>query len=220
MRVQLKRPVHVADIDQTNLQPGLIDLLKKDGIGSFTDLPLITPSGVIGLATVYFPSPSNLPLDQLELLETLVAQAALAVANARAHAATDQALQRQVDQLSRLEAIGREMASTLEPDELFKAILNHSLVAAGTDTGYLAIFESQKSQLKVVASQGYGEMDGGEALPAILVIDDSQSMENLASGKIIYLDQGGGDQSGVPWHSHRAKSVLSAPIIRWGGTLA
>ncbi len=163
--IQSRSPVHFADIGQAGLSPSMVDLLNADGIASFTDLPLVTPSGVIGLATVYFPSPINLPEDQLELLETLVSQAALAVANARAHAATDHALQRQVEQLSRLEAIGREMASTLEPEELFQAILKHSLLAAGTETGYLAVLESRNSQLKVVAKQGYDQEGSTAALP-------------------------------------------------------
>lgn len=209
-----KVPVHVADIETANLPAHLVDLMKEDGIGSFTDLPMVTPSGVIGLATVYFPSAYRLPADQLELLETLVAQAALAVANARAHAATDRALQRQVDQLSRLESIGREMASTLEPDELFKAILKHSLLAAGTDTGYLAIFEPKKSQLKLVAQQGYDDAPG--TVPSTLMLDDRQSIENLATGQTVYLEKGDQYPKGLAWHSPQAKSVLSAPIIRWG----
>lgn len=214
--IRANSPVHVPDIGQADLPPALVELMKNDGIASFTDLPLITPSGVIGLATVYFPSPSTLTSDQLELLETLVAQAALAVANARAHAATDLALQRQVDQLSRLEAIGREMASTLEPEELFKAILKHSLLAAGAEIGYLAIFESQKSRLKVVASQGYDEAGVSSPLPEFFPLDDGQSMERFVTGRAIQVEPQQSAPGELPWHSAQAQSVLSAPIIRWG----
>jgi len=214
--IRANKPVHVPDVCQADLPPALVDLMNDDGIASFTDLPLITPSGVIGLATVYFPSPSNLTSDQGELLETLVAQAALAVANARAHAATDQALQRQVDQLSRLEAIGREMASTLEPEELFRAILKHSLLAAGAELGYLAIFESKRSQLKVVASQGYALGEDSSPLPAFFPLEDGQSMERFVTGRAIQLEPHKSGPDELPWHSPQAQSVLSAPIIRWG----
>ncbi|MGA9193315.1 MAG: GAF domain-containing protein, partial [Anaerolineales bacterium] len=214
--IRANSPVHIPDVGQADLPPALVGLMQHDDIASFTDLPLITPSGVIGLATVYFPTPSTVTSDQLELLETLVAQAALALANARAHAATDQALQRQVDQLSRLETIGREMASTLEPEELFKAILKHSLLAAGAEIGYLAIFESKKSQLKVVASQGYAQEADTSPLPAVFPLEDGQSMERFVTGTAIQLDPKQSASEELPWHSPEAQSVLSAPIIRWG----
>lgn len=193
-----------------------IDSLAKEGIASFADLPMVTPSGAIGQASIFFKDRVEFPHDQVELLNTLVAQAALSVANARAHAATDQALQRQVEQLSRIETIGREMASTLEAEELFQKILGHALVATESAIGYLAIHDPHLDCLKVVASQGYEHQESVTSASGIIPLDQGAAGQAFTTGRAQNISDLTLKGHPGEWYADGARSLLSVPVFRWG----
>ncbi len=214
--IETSKPVVFADLDQSEFPPEWSATMLQEGIAAFIDFPLVTPSGPIGIASIYFPTPRKLPEEQIELLEILVAQAALAVANARAHAATDQALKRQVEQLSRLEAIGREMASTLDPDKLFETILNHALLASDASSGFLAVVEPDERRWKVLARRDTGGEDEPGLLPMVFSIDDRATMDVLRRGESLNLGQAVEHAPSASWRSPSARSLLAVPILRWG----
>ncbi|MCK4962446.1 MAG: GAF domain-containing protein, partial [Anaerolineales bacterium] len=148
-------PVLVPDVSISKLSQPIIEQMHAEGIYAFADFPLITPSGTIGQLSVYFSEPQRFQTDQVDMLKTFAAQAALAVANARAHAETDQALRRRVDQLAALDAVGREMTAMLNTDELFEVILTHALNVPKTTIGHLSIYEPESEGLRIVAHRGY-----------------------------------------------------------------
>ncbi|MBN1665678.1 MAG: GAF domain-containing protein, partial [Anaerolineales bacterium] len=88
------RPVYVDDINQSSLALDLLHLFQVDNIQAFADFPLITPDGQIGFLSVYYNQPHEFQRAEIELLQTLASQAAMAVSNARLHARTDQASER------------------------------------------------------------------------------------------------------------------------------
>lgn len=148
-------PVLVPNVSKSKLSKTIIEQMHAEGIFAFADFPLITPSGTIGQLSVYFSEPQRFRTDQVDMLKTFAAQAALAVANARAHAETDQALRRRVDQLAALDAVGREMIAMLNTDELFEVILTHALNVPKTTIGHLSIYEPESEGLRIVAHRGY-----------------------------------------------------------------
>jgi len=150
-----ERIVLVPELSESGMSETHLTLLQEQGIRAYADLPLITPSGTIGQLSVYFTSTQHFPETQVELMETFAAQAALSVANARAHAETDQALRRRVEQLGVLEAIGREMSATLDTNTLFNVILEHAIRMTGAERGHLAIYLDEEEMLRISASAGY-----------------------------------------------------------------
>lgn len=218
--IHSRTPVLVPDIEASRLPRSVLERFQAEQIRAFADFPLAAPEGLIGLVSVYFTEPQRFQPDQIELLKTFAAQAAVAVVNSRAHAETDQALRRRVDQLSILEAIGREMTAKLEPQELYAAILGHALHIAQTDMGHLAILEADNGGFRIVAERGYPQgspaKDRGRVYPA----------EKGAIGQAFrtcepcnfphvqevpdYLDLSMG----------AVQSVLSVPILRQGRCLA
>jgi PAS domain S-box-containing protein len=201
----------ISDVSSSNLPPSVIASLESEKIHAYADFPLITPSGTIGQLSVYFSNPRQFQPDQIELLETFAAQAALAVANARAHAETDEALRHRVDQLATLEAIGREMTSTLITEDLFTAIITHAIDIPQATAGYLAIHEAELSRLRIVAHHGY---------PADSPIADSSMSLPLEESITGLAFQTGKPQNipdirpvSTPHYHENTTSVLSVPIL-------
>lgn len=212
-----RRPVVRQDLTQSSGKRAAA--MVAAGIFASVDVPLSTPSGPLGIASVYFPQPDTLDAEQLELLETFVAQSAIAVANARAHAATDQALQRQVQQLSRLETIGREMVSTLDPDHLFLSILDSALTATGAHVGHLAVAGEDEAGLSLVAHRGYAQeaplpAPGPQPLAAFGLTGQAARL-----GDTLSVEDSRKEPDHVDWSQGRTRSLLAVPIRRWGRTI-
>jgi PAS domain S-box-containing protein len=149
-----RQPQVVGDITRSDLSPASLAHLVEEGITAFVDLPLVTPGATIGVLSVYFSSPQNFDTNQLELLEIFAAQAAVAVSNARRYATADKALRLKLEQLSTLEAFGREAAATLELPRLCEAFLEQALHYTGASIGWLAVAAEGETRLRLMAHRG------------------------------------------------------------------
>ncbi len=212
-----ERPILVADVDESELSEPVKTQMKEEGIRAFADFPLITPSGTIGQLSVYFAETESLQEDQIDLLKTFAAQAALAVANARAHAATDLALRKQVDQLATLEAIGLEMNATLDTKELFEAILKHALRITNASQGNLSIFDPEQRALRIVAQRSYPDAPRNEE--SIFDINDGAPGVAYRTGKICNVADASSDPNYSNWIDDCTHSLLSVPITRQDSVL-
>lgn len=215
-----RRPVVVTPLAQGRPAESWQQQLISEGISRTVDVPMTTPAGPIGLVTVFFAGGAKVDPEQLELLETFVAQSAIAVANARAHAATDQALERQVRQLSRLEGIGREMLSTLDPAELFEAILDSAMAATGSRIGHLIVALEGGDRGRLAASRGYptgAELpdDGSYLVPAAFGLGGKA----LESGQTLNVRDVRMEPEHIDWSGGSTRSLLSVPLGRWGRSI-
>ncbi|MBI5292816.1 MAG: GAF domain-containing protein, partial [Chloroflexi bacterium] len=148
-------PVVVPDVQTTRIPADIAELAQTEGFGSYAELPLQAQGEMIGLLAVYFAGSHRFRGAEIDLLKTFAAQAALAVANARLYARTDQALARRVEQLQALEAISRELSSTLDSERLFNVILDRAMEFTGAAVSSLHLLNAEKGVLAVVASRGY-----------------------------------------------------------------
>lgn len=207
--VRDKAIILVPDLQHSRLPAQQLSLLRKEGIQAYADLPLITPDGTIGLLSVYFDTPQRFTQSEIDLLETFAAQAALSVANARAHAETDDALRKRVEQLASLEAIGRKMTATLKQDELFLVILDHALQISHAERGHLAIYLEDEGALRIAAEKGYSFQS---ALPQQYSPNDNLAGKAFRSGRPLSL--AGSPLSRIPstWLQQDTQSVLCIPL--------
>lgn len=148
-------PVVVPDVQTARIPADIAELAQTEGFGSYAELPLQAQGEMIGLLAVYFAGSHRFRGAEIDLLKTFAAQAALAVANARLYARTDQALARRVEQLQALEAISRELSSTLDSERLFNVILDRAMEFTGAAVSSLHLLDAEKGVLEVVASRGY-----------------------------------------------------------------
>lgn len=207
-------PVLVTDVSTADLSPEIVTQLLQEKIRAYADFPLITPSGTIGQLSVYFSEQQRFKIEQIELLKTFAAQAALAVANARAHAATDLALQRRVDQLATLEEIGREMNATLDVQELYNAILRHALNISNAAMGHLAIFDPELQALSVVAQHAYPTESPIKQTGKLHPIDTGIPGRVHQTREICNLQDVRENPEHQDWTNGLTRSLLSVPVLR------
>jgi len=205
-----KAIILVPDLQNSRLPAQQLALLRKEGIQSYADLPLMTHEGTIGMLSVYFASSQRFTQPEVDLLETFAAQAALSVANARAHAETDDALRKRVEQLASLEAIGREMTATLKQEELFSVILDHALQISHAERGHLAIYLEDERALRVSAQKGYASL---AALPGQYNPNDELAGKAFRTGLPVMFSGPQLSMLHSAWLQPDTQAVLCIPLF-------
>jgi NtrC-family two-component system sensor histidine kinase KinB len=194
-------------------------LFQDESIRSIAEIPLVSPQGIIGQLAVYFTEPQPFNKEDVELLETFAAQAAIAVSNTRMHAETDLALQKRIEQLSTIEAIGREMVTTLDLDELFTIILDHALRLTDSEIGHLVVYEQDLDGLRVAAQRGCLGNSKAAQVGQISPIDDSAVGRAFKSATAQTVQDMFEDPTSANWSGAGTQSMLSVPITRKGQSM-
>ncbi|MFC1996674.1 GAF domain-containing protein [Chloroflexota bacterium] len=153
--LQTGKPMVIPDIKTSSLSDELVINFQADGIRAFADFPLITPDGQIGFLSVFFNEKHDFSHEEVGMLQTFASQAALAVANARLHAHTDAALAQRINQLTTLEAVGRELSAASHSDQLFNLILKYALQMTNSCCGIVGTFNPKSQNMIIRAAQGY-----------------------------------------------------------------
>lgn len=129
--------------------------LRAENLQAYGDFPLTIPSGTIGFLSLYFAQPHHFTPEEIELLQTLASQAALAVANARLYFQTDLALSQRAQQLTLLQEISRKLAAAFNADEFFEILLNSATEFTGSQSGHISLYHEDLQQMEIKASRGY-----------------------------------------------------------------
>jgi PAS domain S-box-containing protein len=153
--VATRQPLVVTDIQ---IDPRVEDYRSSaqvEGFRAFADMPLQNRGQSIGELTVYFTEPHQFSLAEMDLLTTFANQVAIAVANAKLYARTDQALGQRVEQLAALEEIGRDLSASLDFDQVIQLVLERALTATGADFGSISLLDTEQQLIKVMVTHGY-----------------------------------------------------------------
>lgn len=207
------RPVLLPNMTATLMELAYQDSLKREGINGYGEFPMITPDGRIGFLAVYYDAKHTFQQDEVDLLQAFASQAALSVSNARLYATTDLALQRRVNQLSILEAVGREFSAAISSDRLFDLILNYAYEFTNSNFGEFSLYNEMEQTMVVKASRGYPEsrtyfsvLDG---LAGRAVITKQSINSGEVTAEQDYIDRTGG----------KAQSKLCVPLLHEGRVL-
>jgi signal transduction histidine kinase/transcriptional regulator with GAF, ATPase, and Fis domain len=207
------RPVLTGSLHQLTLESDFLLSLQAENVLAIGDFPLITPEGPIGFLSVYFEREHTFQDEEVELLQTFASHAALAVSNSRLHARTDLALSQRANQLTMLEAVGRELAKAMNSDRLFEMILTYAREFTNSPWGSLGLYNPLSSRVEIKAAAGYQEAVSSYSIEhgisgraarlgqAVIVNDVSRDAD--------YIDRAGG----------QARSQISAPLIHEGRVL-
>lgn len=150
-----RRPLVVPDV---NAAPGFeqfVPLAQAEGFRAIAQVPLMAQNVVIGVLATFFAEPHSFTQAELDLLETFANQTAAAVNNARLYARTDQALARRVEELSALEEIGRELASTLDVARITDRIVERTIQVTGAQMGCVMLLDETSTNAQILAQHGY-----------------------------------------------------------------
>lgn len=207
------RPDLKSDIQSEGINRTFRTSLSSEGIRAYGDFPMVTPEGQIGFLSVYYDSPHPFTSDEVELLQTLASEAALAVSNARLYARTDLALSRRANQLSILEAVGRELAAATHSDHLFEMILNYAREFTNSEWGRLALYVAETQMMEIKATMGY------QNVPSRIPISQGLSGKAIRTNQMINLGDVHSDPDYLDLSKGQALSQLSIPLLHEGRVL-
>lgn len=122
--------------------------------------PLRVRGRVIGVAYVENRAVAGLFVqDDLAALDTLTAQAAFAIENARLFAETDQELARRVDELTQLRRVDQQLNETLDPRRIMMTALEWVCRLAGAEVGHVGQVVGDPPSVQAMHHFGLSTLD-------------------------------------------------------------
>lgn len=182
--------------------------LKAEKIAAVGYFPLISPDGQIGYLAVYYDEIHEFLAEEVELLQSFAAQAAMAVANARLHSRTDLALSRRVHQLSILETISRELAGAIYSDRLFELILDYAMDFTNSTAGMIALLSRSNQSMEVKAQRGFPTTTHRQ-----LELEEGIWGQAIQAQELINLTPYRQESGNSALSGRTARSQLSVPMI-------
>ena len=147
--IQDRSPLFVPDAPNSSLPDHLVEPF---GIKSALLVPLIGREDVIGLMVLDQVEEQRTFNDrQVSLATSLAAHAALVIEDARLYEET----QRRAEELSSLEAIARELTTTLDSERIIEQVLERAMDATGAAAGGIGILAPDRKGLLLVSARGY-----------------------------------------------------------------
>jgi signal transduction histidine kinase/putative methionine-R-sulfoxide reductase with GAF domain/HAMP domain-containing protein len=135
--VETGRPVVVRNIAEVAQDPGFY---LKEGLVSYIALPLIVKNDVIGVLSLYTKEEHDFTPEEIESLETVVGQAAVAIHEAKLYEETERR-RREGEELARL---AQSLTETLDPRKVGERIV----------TSIRQLFNVKGSTLRLIGPDG------------------------------------------------------------------
>src|SRR5207244_8221051 len=151
---QTQRPLVVPRIDAETRFPEVCRILRAEGMRSFCILPLTTPLRRLGGLSFASQEEDAFSEADVEVLQQLTSQVALAVDNTLHHEAAQQAQQQlacQRDRLQLLLEVNNALVSNLEPRALFSAIATCLRRVVSHDYTSLAVYDTERTAFDILS---------------------------------------------------------------------
>lgn len=142
-------------------------LVERFQVNSVMAMPLVVGDRSLGELVVGAKRERAFTRADQQLLTTIAAQLASALERARLAEATDQNLQRRVDQLTALTRVGRELNQTMQLERILRLVHDEAIHATQADAGTIVLLDLMSSEQRVALRIGEGEPDLGQTLTAL-----------------------------------------------------
>ncbi len=195
---------------------GAIPDVVRKRFSAFADLPLKRADRPIGLLSAMFDRVHHFSDIEIELLSVLSDQAAVAIDNARLYTQTDEELRQQVEALSGLHRVSREISATLNLEHILQLMLEEACRLSQADHAVILLRETEQEAFELAACINYTEEEKANlrasfqarefppALAQVLESHDSTLIHNMRAYGA------GDDEFGLALGS---LSMLIAPIF-------
>jgi PAS domain S-box-containing protein len=162
-------------------------LMKDQGIQTLLMLPLVARDRVVGLVELIDDAQiRDYTSEEIRLAESLAAQAAAAIENARLYEQAQQEIavrKRAEEALRRLQRVSSEINSTLKLENILQLVLEEAVPATAATHGHVILRDQVTEHLQLEAAIGYDD----EEIPR------EEEFVNSSSGHIVsqVLETGG-----------------------------
>ena len=163
-QVELSRPATPGERDGRALNdisvssPYGPDFGAREDIRAYANAPLVSGAARQGALMVFDTAPREWTVDELQILNMLAGQAAVALEKVRLY----QAAQNRATQLAMLNDIGQALTSTLDLDRILTLLLDKVRQALGAEACSVALIEPPLSSPPRAATEG--RIEGGHEL--------------------------------------------------------
>ena len=182
------------------------ELVEHFQVNSAMDVPLVAGGRGLGEIIVVARRAQAFSRRQLQLLGTIASQLAAAIERARLVAATDQSLQRRVDQLTALTRVGREINQTLQLEAILRLVHDEAVYASRATCGTIVLFDLEAAPGTV--SLRLGDESLGHTLTAL----EAEVSSGGAPKRLVH-----GLSPGSPLAAHPGvQAALVVPILTQG----
>ncbi len=131
-----KRPFLTANAElEERILPIFTPLVRKLGVQSVLDVPLISRSRGLGEIILASQKAGQFSQSDIQLASTVAGQIAIAIERSRLASQTDAHLQTQIEQLTTLTRVGRELNTVLEIPLLLKMVYEAAMQSTHADCG-------------------------------------------------------------------------------------
>ncbi|MBI5081590.1 MAG: GAF domain-containing protein, partial [Chloroflexi bacterium] len=160
--------------------------------------------------------------NDVNLVETVAAQLASAVARERLASITDETLRRRVEQLTALTRLGRELNQTLELDHLLQSVYTEALRATHADCGSIVLLDTSAAlptaskRLGCRSQEDERQLDSLEMNVALSGM--SQLLPDIKSAEAFAQLTAVNDREPIVAHDG-IRSVIVVPVLSQGVTV-
>jgi formate hydrogenlyase transcriptional activator len=175
----------LTDVEHEERWPRVMSILRSNRIRCCCYFPLTTAQHRVGSMGFGFLRPEEPPAAEIELMEQIAAQVAVAVDNAlnyESAARFQGQLSRERDRLRVLLEITNAVVSELETHELLEAITSCLMSAVPHDYASLALFRTDSNQIEVISLK-LGESGGAIERSLKIPNQDTPLARCIVSGK-------------------------------------
>jgi PAS domain S-box-containing protein len=175
-----RRMLEVADVFADTRFPGQASWWQRHGFKSFVGVPVLLDGSLLAVLALCGRSAFSLGADERELLESFIAQAAVALRNMSLYAESSLYAQR----LETLTGLSRALTASLDPETILPAVVDAALTLF--PGGACTLWTLEGDRLRPSAGPS-GEREGDVAPPE-LALGQGLVGEAAASGRSIIVD--------------------------------
>ncbi|CAG0931721.1 Alginate biosynthesis sensor protein KinB [Thermoflexales bacterium] len=149
------QPLIVNDTQTHEKIPAFQLAAETETFRAVAEVPLWAQDKPIGSLAAYYAEPHSFTPNEIEELTAFANQAAVAVANARLYARTDQALARRGEQIATLQQISLDLVSSLDLDQVMQHLLERAATMTGAKVGNVGIWDEELAAIRITVIYGY-----------------------------------------------------------------
>jgi formate hydrogenlyase transcriptional activator len=223
--LRTRKPYYVRDVSEANRFPILENLLRANGVRTYCVLPLVTAQHDLGGLSFGAEQASAYSDQDIEFMEQVARQVAVAVDNALNHEAArayEDQLKRERDRLSALLEINNAVVTHLSAKPLFQAISASLRRTFALDYASVMIYDEEKGALRLQTadlSHGVGAIREDAMVP----LDDTVAGYVFRSrqGRVFSLEEAAAisQSTGEIMGREGLHSICCMPLVSHGNAL-
>ena len=192
---------------------GAIPDVVRKRFSAFADLPLKRADRPIGMLSAMFDRVHHFSDIEIELLSVLSDQAAIAIDNARLYTQTDEELRQQVEALSGLHRVSREISATLNLEHILQLMLEEACRLSQADHAAIILREAEQEAFELAACIGYADEEKASLRASLQARDLPLALAQVFESRDSMLISDASAQPEGFSCAPEALSVLVAPIF-------